>query len=194
VICVGVIAGTVAAGTGLAGAAPEAIVVAEPSDYRMDEYRAPTPAALAGAEVLTTEQARALWTERQAAFIDVLPRPPRPPGLPASTIWRPKPRFDIPGSIWLPDTGYGALAPSVEAYFESGLAQASGGDRGRVLVFYCLENCWMSWNAAKRAVGLGYTHVGWYRDGTDGWEASGFPTEAREPVPRPPTTDQSSSR
>jgi PQQ-dependent catabolism-associated CXXCW motif protein len=172
----------------LAGAAPVA-EPPEPPGYRMEDYRAPTPATLHGAEALTTDQAHELWAQRQAAFIDVLPQPPRPVGLPQSTIWHPKARFDIPGSIWLPDTGYGALAPVVETYFEQGLAQASAGDRARTLVFYCLQNCWMSWNAAKRAITLGYSHVAWYPDGTDGWEAHGFPTEAREPVPRPSTTE-----
>jgi PQQ-dependent catabolism-associated CXXCW motif protein len=173
----------------LAGAAPDAAAPPEPSGYRMEEYRAPTPASLHGAKVLTTEQAHALWAKEQAAFVDVLPQPPRPQGLPASTIWRPKPRLDIPHSIWLPDTGYGALAPIMEAYFERGLAQASAGDHDRTLVFYCLESCWMSWNAAKRAITLGYTNVAWYRDGTDGWTANGFPTEERQPVPRPSTAE-----
>jgi len=173
----------------LLNAAPAAAGPPEPSSYRMDDYRAPTPVSLQGAAVLTTDEAHNLWLKQQAVFIDVLPRPPRPVGLPASTIWHPKPRFDIPGSIWLPDTGYGALAPVMEAYFEHGLAHASAGDHSHVLVFYCLENCWMSWNAAKRALALGYSHVDWYPDGTDGWEAHGFPTEAREPVPRPSTTE-----
>lgn len=166
-----------------------AAVPPEPSGYRMEEYRAPTPATLTGATVLTTQQAHDLWSNHQAAFIDVLPQPPRPEGLPVSTIWHPKPRSDIPGSIWLPDTGYGALAPVMEAYFQHGLAQASAGDHGRVLVFYCLENCWMSWNAAKRAMTLGYTHVAWYRDGTDDWQAHGLPTERREPEPRPSASE-----
>jgi PQQ-dependent catabolism-associated CXXCW motif protein len=174
----------------LAGAGPQAANdPPEPSGYRMEDYRAPTPATVHGAGVLNTDQAHELWVKQRAAFIDVLPQPPRPPGLPASTIWHPKPRFDIPGSIWLPDTGYGALAPIMEDYFEHGLALASGEDRARALVFYCLQNCWMSWNAAKRAIALGYLHVAWYRDGTDGWEAQGLPTEAREPVPRPSTTE-----
>jgi PQQ-dependent catabolism-associated CXXCW motif protein len=164
----------------LLGAAPE---------YRMDHYRAPTPETLPGATVLTTEQARALWESRAASFIDVLPQPPRPPNLPAGTIWRQTPRFDIPGSIWLPDTGYGALAPVMETYFEHGLAQASSGDRNHLLVFYCLKDCWMSWNAAKRALSLGYAHVAWYPDGTDGWQASDLPTEVREPIPRPSVTE-----
>jgi PQQ-dependent catabolism-associated CXXCW motif protein len=77
----------------------------------------------------------------------------------------------------------------METYFERGLTQASAGDQSHVLVFYCLENCWMSWNAAKRAMTLGYTHVAWYRDGTDGWEAQGFPTELRKPLPRPSASE-----
>jgi PQQ-dependent catabolism-associated CXXCW motif protein len=167
----------------LLAAAPNA--PPEPQDYRMDDYRAPTPATLRGAVVLDTDQARALWERHQAVFIDVLPRPPRPPNLPASTIWRDKPRFDIPGSIWLPDTGYGALAPSMQQYFQRGLEQASGGDHARLLVFYCLADCWMSWNAAKRAIALGYTRVAWYPDGTDGWSAEQLPLEQRTPLQRP---------
>jgi len=170
-------------------AAKASEAVPEPPDYRTEAYRAPTPQTLRGATVLTTDAARDLWSRQSAAFIDVLPRPPRPAGLPASTIWRPKPRSDIPGSIWLPDTGYGALAPVMEQYFERGLSEAGGGDHGRMLVFYCQTDCWMSWNAAKRAIALGYTHVGWYPDGTDGWEAQGLPTESREPVAQPPGTE-----
>jgi PQQ-dependent catabolism-associated CXXCW motif protein len=173
----------------LAAAAPGAAVPPEPSGYRMQEYRAPTPASLHGAKVLTTEQAHAAWQEQKTAFIDVLPQPPRPQGLPASTLWHPRPRFDIPRSIWLADTGYGALAPAMEAYFERGLSQASAGDHDRMLAFYCLENCWMSWNAAKRAMTLGYTNVAWYPDGTDGWIANGYPTEERDPEPRPSASE-----
>jgi PQQ-dependent catabolism-associated CXXCW motif protein len=163
--------------------------VPEPSGYRMEEYRVPTPPTLQGAQVLTTADAHALWEKRQAVFVDVLPQPPRPSGLPPSTIWGPKPRLDIPGSIWLPDTGYGALAPVMESYLERNLAKASGGNFGQLLVFYCLKDCWMSWNAAKRAMILGYTSVAWYPDGTDGWVADGYPTELREPESRPPLTE-----
>ena len=135
--------------------------------------------------VLSTDAARSHWEARDAVFIDVLPQAPRPAGLPPSTIWREKPRDDVPGSIWLPDTGYGALAPVMQQYFEHGLEQASGGDRNRMLVFYCLANCWMSWNAAKRAIATGYSHVAWYPDGTDGWSAERLPLEQRTPVQRP---------
>ena len=157
----------------------------EPSGFRMEDYRSPVPATLNGASVLTTEQAHARWEDHAAVFIDVLPQPPKPAGLPASTIWRPKPRKDIPGSLWLPDTGYGALAPVMADYFGQGLRRATGDDRDRMVVFYCLANCWMSWNAAKRAIAMGYNHVAWYPDGTDGWAAEDLPLETRTPEPRP---------
>jgi rhodanese-related sulfurtransferase len=45
----------------------------------------------------------------------------------------------------------------------------------------------LSWNAAKRAIGYGYQHVYWYRDGVEGWQAAGFHTAVVEPQPEPPT-------
>ena len=156
----------------------------EPESYRQSDYRAPTPATLKGARVLTTEEAAAMWRTGDGAFIDVLPQAPRPKNLPADVVWRDKPRFDIPGSLWLPDTGYGELASVMLDYFRRGLDEALGG-RTRPLVFYCLKDCWMSWNAAKRALALGYANVAWYPEGSDGWAAAGLPVEKRAPEPRP---------
>ena len=156
----------------------------EPDGYRMDAYRAPTPATLKGASVIDTPRAYALWTTKRAVFIDVLPHPPKPDGLPADAIWRETPRDNIPGSVWLPDTGYGALAAPTLRYLENGLRTAADGDFSRPLVFYCLKNCWMSWNAAKRAQALGYRDISWYPDGADGWAAAGHPLAAAHPEPR----------
>ncbi len=159
--------------------------VPEPKQYRTQDYRSPTPASLEGAQVLTTADAAAIWRSGKAAFIDVLAQPPRPGNLPQGTLWRDKPRLSIPGSVWLPDTGYGELNAAIEDYFRSGLDRAAAGDRSKTLVFFCLKDCWMSWNAAKRAQTLGYTRVDWYPDGTDGWKAAGLPLEEIAPVPRP---------
>ncbi|MGJ5207714.1 PQQ-dependent catabolism-associated CXXCW motif protein [Bradyrhizobium sp. HKCCYLR20261] len=159
-------------------------LVPEPDSYRTENYRAPVPTTLAGARVLSTLQTEAIWRAKSAAFVDVLPRPPKPKNLPAGTVWREQPRLDIPGSIWLPDTGYGVLAAATEDYLKRGLTQASGGDQGRLLVFYCLEDCWMSWNAAKRALTYGYRNVAWYPDGTDGWARADLPLQQTEPEPR----------
>ena len=159
--------------------------VAEPDDYRMDNYRAPVPATLAGAKVLTTVQAEAIWRAKTGVFIDVLPRPPKPKDLPEGTVWRDKPRFNIPGSVWLPDTGYGELAQAMENYLRQGLIRASGGSNAALIVVYCQANCWMSWNAAKRILSYGYSNVAWYPDGTDGWERASLPMAESQPEPRP---------
>jgi PQQ-dependent catabolism-associated CXXCW motif protein len=165
----------------LAGAAAWGQLPPEPSGYRMKDYRGLTPATLTGARVVTTVEAAALW-KAGAAFVDVLPHAPRP-NLPAGTIWHENPRVDIPGSIWLPDTGYGALAAATQKYLLDGLAKVTGGDRTRWLVVYCMKNCWMSWNAAKRALSVGYKNVAWYPDGTDGWQAATLPVQKAEPAP-----------
>jgi len=157
----------------------------EPENYRNEDYRAPTPRTLQGAQVITTAEAQALWRAGTAAFVDVMPHVPRPANLPAGTLWREKPRLNIPGSIWLADTGYGELSAGTEGYLKAGLEQITGGDRGKLLVFYCQRDCWMSWNAAKRAVALGYAAVAWYPDGSDGWQDAGLPLSESIPAPRP---------
>lgn len=157
--------------------------VAEPDGYREDQFRAPVPATLEGATVLDSEAAHALWQSGAAAFIDVLPRPPKPSNLPEGTIWREKPRMSIPGATWLPNVGFGGLAPETDAYFRAGLDRASGGDKAHPLVFFCLAECWMSWNAARRALReYGYARVYWYPDGTDGWSFEGYPLEEAAPA------------
>lgn len=157
--------------------------VPEPDGYRTENYRAPVPATLHGARVLTTGEAEGLWRAKSAVFVDVLPRPPKPPNLPPGTVWRDKPRLNIPGSIWLPDTGYGALAAAMESYLQHGLAGATGGDRQTPLVIYCQASCWMSWNAAKRAMSYGYVNVAWFPDGTDGWQKADLPLADAQPEP-----------
>ena len=169
--------GRVAAAAG----APE-----EPESYRQENYRSPVPATLSGARVVATAEAERLWRDKAAVFVDVLPRPVKPATLPKGTVWRDKPRFDIPGSIWLPNVGYGALSPSMDDYFRKGLSDAVQGDLTHPLVIYCLADCWMSWNAAKRALSYGHTHVMWYPGGTDGWEReTAIGLEERLPVPLP---------
>jgi PQQ-dependent catabolism-associated CXXCW motif protein len=166
--------------------------VTEPDGYRMDNYRAPVPSTLAGAKVLTTVEAEAIWRAKTGVFIDVLPRPPKPKDLPAGTVWRDKPRLNIPGSVWLPDTGYGRLVPATEGYLMRGLARASQDNKAAPLVIYCQADCWMSWNAAKRVLSFGYVNVAWYPDGTDGWVRANLPLTEAQPEPRPDEGPRSS--
>jgi PQQ-dependent catabolism-associated CXXCW motif protein len=155
----------------------------EPDGYRTDDYRAPVPATLAGVRVLTTGEAASIWRARTGVFIDVLPRAPKP-SLPPGTVWRDQPRLNIPGSMWLPDTGYGKLATATEDYLRRGLVRATAGNNAALVVVYCQADCWMSWNAAKRILAYGYSNVAWYPEGTDGWERAGLDLAESQPEPR----------
>jgi PQQ-dependent catabolism-associated CXXCW motif protein len=153
----------------------------EPSGYRMEDYRAPVPATLLGAKIVTTGEASNLLHEKRALFVDVMPHTPKPAKLPAGTIWREKVRNNIPGSVWLPNVGYGALSSETADYFRAALATLTGGDKKRMILFYCMTDCWMSWNAAKRAIEWGYGSVVWYPSGADGWEKGGYALTEAEP-------------
>ena len=163
------------AGPALAGG------VEEPAGYRMEEYKAPVPDTLKGAKVVDTKQAEALWRDKKAVFIDVMPNTPKPANLPAGTIWKDKVREDIAGSIWLANVGYGAIPEDTADYFRRGLEAVTASDKSKPILFYCMTDCWMSWNAARRAVEWGYSSVIWYPPGADGWQSAGLPLEENRP-------------
>jgi quinoprotein dehydrogenase-associated probable ABC transporter substrate-binding protein/PQQ-dependent catabolism-associated CXXCW motif protein len=165
-------------------------MVPEPSGYRMDRYNAPVPATLAGATVIHTPALRRLLAEARPVLIDVKPRARKPADRDAQRLWIEPRRQDIAGSVWLPGVGYGELPDDLRAYLADNLRQLTGGDKARPLVFYCDAHCWMSWNAAKRAVHeLGYSQVYWYPDGVEGWQAGGERLVAAEAVAMPASTD-----
>lgn len=156
--------------------------VPEPAGYRMDDYRAPTPASLHGARVIDTAEAERLWRGKAALFVDVMPRDVKPANLPPGTIWRDKKRDHLPGSVWLPNVGYGALSAGMDSYFRRSLGALTEGRHDAALAFYCQTDCWMSWNAAKRALEYGYTNILWYPGGSDGWAKASLPLEAATPL------------
>ena len=164
----------------------EACVPDEPTGYRMSDFRAPVPCTLAGAAVVSTGALRDLIERESPVLVDVLPSPRRPEGLSDDAPWLPPARRNIPGTVWLPNTGFGELPVEEERYLRSNLERLTGGEWSRPVVFYCLVDCWMSWNAARRAVAWGYASVFWYPNGTEGWESEGLPLEASSPVPRAP--------
>ncbi|MEM1383498.1 MAG: PQQ-dependent catabolism-associated CXXCW motif protein [Pseudomonadota bacterium] len=150
----------------------------EPEGYRTDIYRAPVPETLDGAVVVDTDAAFVLWYTGRVAFIDVYPKPRKPANLGDDALWIDPTRDSIPGAAWVPNVGFGKLPPDRDAGFRQTLSAMTGGDAGAPVLFFCLEDCWMSWNAAKRAMTeYGYTTVFWYPAGTDGWAASGHPLD-----------------
>lgn len=154
----------------------------EPEGYRMADYRAPVPETLEGAKVLTTDSLEALMRAANPILIDVLPAPRKPKD---TGLWLPPKRDNIPGSVWLANTGYGELSAEFANYLETSLVELTDNDPSRQLVFYCEADCWMSWNAAKRALSLGYQNVAWYPEGTNGWAESKLPLLRAKPKPMP---------
>ena len=165
----------------LAAAAPP-----EPDGYRMDDYRAPVPATVAGGRVIHTQALKQALDAGGVVLVDVLPAPRRPDDMAPGQPWVPVPRRDIPSSLWLPDVGRGALSPALDAWFRQELVRATGGRFDWPIVFYCLNQCWMSWNATKRAATYGYGNVAWYPEGSDGWQEAGLPLAEARPQPGEP--------
>ena len=72
--------------------------------------------------------------------------------------------------------------PSQVGEYEAAEFFARLKDKTSPIVFYCLSwECWLSYNAAMRAVALGYKNVFWYRGGYYSWFAAGLPLELVEP-------------
>jgi PQQ-dependent catabolism-associated CXXCW motif protein len=151
--------------------------------FRMQRYRAPVPDFLPGGKVFSVDDVKALVdSETGAILIDVYP--PRGAGPdPLDGTWRiSETRRNIEGSTWLPDVGRGFLESGLDAYFRRNLARLTEGDQARPLVFYCTADCWQGWNAARRAVRLGYEDVAWFPLGTDGWRDRGLPVVKARPA------------
>lgn len=166
----------------LAGAGPISPFDPE-TGYRIARYRAPTGASVPGGVRIDSYALDQLFAEDGAVLIDVMPAEGAGPD-PVSGRWRlSKQRHHIPGSHWLPDVGYGRLNPRMARYFEHNLARLSGANNARALIFYCQADCWMSWNAVKRAAELGYSRLYWYAEGTDGWRELDRPLVPADPVP-----------
>ncbi len=65
----------------------------------------------------------------------------------------------------------GDFNDSVQQQFGQMLMQLTQGNKQVPIVTYCQgPQCWMSYNAALRAIALGYRNVLWYRGGLEAWQ------------------------
>ena len=152
-----------------------------PTGYRLSHYRSPTPASTEHARTLDTAALQQLLHEQpQTLLVDVYRRQ----WLNGQFI-EDQPHANLPGSVWLANTGDGELEPLWQSYFSNNLRRLSHGDLQQPLVFYCRSDCWLSWNAIKRAAALGYQNLYWYRDGIDAWEQAGLSLQPAQPQPFP---------
>ena len=128
--------------------------------YRIGLYRSPTPNQAEGATIIDTAALQTLLTQTpRPVLIDVYRRQ----WLQGRFI-EDQPHENLPGSHWLANTGDGDLTPDWQDYFARNLQKFTAGDPRQPLVFYCRSDCWLSWNAVKRAAAMGYKTLYWYRD------------------------------
>jgi PQQ-dependent catabolism-associated CXXCW motif protein len=154
-----------------AGPAPE------PSDVWTGLPNGDVPETLRGGTVIHTQSLAELIAQKHPVLIDVVPAPRRPP----SGVFLPPPHPAIPGTVWLPGIGWGKLSDEMALFLAFRLEELTGGDHARPLVFYCRPHCWLSWNAAFRAIQVGYSQVYWYPDGIESWQQTGLPTKPVRP-------------
>lgn len=148
--------------------------------YRLYRYRSPTPRTHEDGITITTDQLLELLTRQpQTVLLDVQP-------LRWNRVFlQTGPRHNLPGSVWLPNVGEGELAPEWESWFMHHLRRLTNGDKQFPVVIYCRADCWMSWNALKRAARAGYQTLYWYRNGVDGWAEKDLKTQIAQPQPFP---------
>ncbi|MGF1474086.1 MAG: PQQ-dependent catabolism-associated CXXCW motif protein [Geminicoccaceae bacterium] len=150
--------------------------------YRLLRPRAPTPDDIPGAARISALEAKRAAADG-AVLIDVFAAL-RSLYYEFDGTWLvEKEHLSLPGAIWLPEVGRGALSAEIDRYFRDNLALVTDGDVAMPLVIFCVADCWMSWNAAQRAQSYGYRNVLWFREGTDGWLDAGFELEPVQPVP-----------
>jgi PQQ-dependent catabolism-associated CXXCW motif protein len=147
--------------------------VAEPQSYWTGQMQGDVPATIARGHVVHADSLADLIARASPVLIDATELPRRPPSLAPDAVWKPAVHRNIPGSLWLPGIGKGALDTDGVRVFEARLAALTHGDLDKAIVVYCHQHCWGSWNAAKRAISFGYRNVNWYPEGVEGWQDSG---------------------
>lgn len=142
--------------------------VAPTKQFRTKDYHAPTPRAIPGGRVATTGELKAMREKQPAPYmIDVL----------GGSVHR-----TIAGAFWMIGAGAGDMSREEEKRFAAAMAGFAGGNKSRPIVFFCVDaECWLSYNAALRAIALGYTNVMWYRGGIAAWRQGGNPMTQSDP-------------
>ena len=121
----------------------------------------PTPTSIPGAHVITTAEMRQA-VGSNILFVDVLAGPPHP---------------SLPGALMMPGAGDGgSFDDDLQQKLWTALSRATQMNPDRPIVFFCAgSRCWESYNAALRAVQMGFKMVLWYRGGLASWQAAGLP-------------------
>lgn len=130
-------------------------------------FHSMTPPSIPGGEVISTIALRDLMlTDEKVILFDVL---------------QGQERATIPGALMVPGAGLESNSARELAFTD--LMATYVADKATPVVFFCLSyECWLSYNAALRAIKLGYQKVFWYRGGIDAWKAAKLPLARAKPV------------
>jgi PQQ-dependent catabolism-associated CXXCW motif protein len=155
--------------------------VPEPEGYWTGPINGPVPATIQGGTVIDAATLSKMLDSEPLLLIDVSNTPKRPEGMAADAPWIPLAHEAVPGTIWIPDVGEGSIPTNLDEFFMAQLTDETGEDYDYPIVIYCHEACWLSWNAAKRAINHGFRNVHWFAQGIEGWKTAGFETEVVKP-------------
>ena len=116
-----------------------------------------TPLTIPGGHVITTMEMR------QAAGSEIL----------FIDVWNTGAHPSLPGAILMPGAGNaGSFTDDTQQRLWTALSQLTNQQAQRPLVFFCTgPRCWESYNAALRAINMGFKTVLWYRGGLASWQA-----------------------
>lgn len=138
-----------------------------PQSFLRAQVGAPTPTTIPSGRVVTTDQLRAALQSGRREFILI----------DALNAYGHR---TIPGAFSVPLAGTGGTFDDLAQMQVFGtLSQLTGGRVDYPLVFFCEgARCWESYNAALRAINMGFSNVYWYRGGIDAWQQAGLPMSA----------------
>jgi PQQ-dependent catabolism-associated CXXCW motif protein len=135
------------------------------------QMHGPTPNSIPGGRLVTTREIYEL-VQRTQGDRNTAPR-----------------SFDIlggaerlPGALLAVPAGQpGSFDDAAQREFGQFLQSVTQGRKDLPMIFYCASTqCWMSYNAALRAIQLGYSQVLWYRGGIEAWKHARLPLQAME--------------
>ncbi len=134
------------------------------TELRIADHSSPTPLEIPGGRLIGTQALRDLVMKAEPNMRPVL-----------VDVLGGSGHASLPGTVWLGDAGRGtSFEDATQRRLAEALQALTGGERARPLVFFCQgPRCWLSYNAALRAIRLGYRGVYWYRGGIEAWLATG---------------------
>lgn len=124
----------------------------------------PTPTTIPGGLMITTEALQSTLQQNPQSLVifDVLGGTEIIPGALAAA----------------PASQPGSFNDQTQQEFGKFMQQVTGGNKQVPVLFYCQSpQCWMSYNAALRAIHMRHTKVLGYRGGIEAWKMAGLPTQ-----------------